>query len=123
MLTCQAQADDLLAKGQVNFLSGSDQLDGSALRVLNNLASVITPCAAAGMKAEIGGHTDSSGEPRDNLALSQQRATAVRKALILRGVPSAMLRALGHGAAMPIADNTTDAGKALNRRTTITWSE
>ncbi len=121
--TCQAQADDLLAKGQVNFLSGSDQLDGSALRVLNNLASVITPCAAAGMKAEIGGHTDSSGEPRDNLALSQQRATAVRKALILRGVPSAMLRALGHGAAMPIADNTTDAGKALNRRTTITWSE
>lgn len=121
--TCQAQADDLLAKGQVNFLSGSDELDASALRVLNNLASVITPCATAGMKAEIGGHTDSSGDAQANLGLSQKRATAVRKALILRGVPAAMLRALGHGADMPIADNATDEGKALNRRTTITWSE
>ncbi len=69
------------------------------------------------------GHTDSSGDAAANVGLSQKRAIAVRLALITRGVPQAMLRAQGYGAAQPIADNTTDEGKALNRRTTITWSE
>ncbi|WP_226341034.1 OmpA family protein [Gemmobacter serpentinus] len=121
--TCQAQADTLLAETTVNFLSGSDRLDASALRVLNRLASVIAPCAGSGLKAEIGGHTDASGDPLANIGLSQRRADAVVKALTARGVAPAMLRAHGYGAAMPIADNSTEQGRAVNRRTTVIWSE
>lgn len=120
---CQAEADRLLAASTVNFLSGSDRLDASALGVLNRLAAVIAPCASLGLKAEIGGHTDASGDPLSNIGLSQRRAEAVRAGLLARGVDAAMLRATGFGAAQPIADNATEDGRAKNRRTTILWSE
>ena len=121
--TCQAQADTLLAETTVNFLSGSDRLDASALRVLNRLAAVMAPCAGSGLRAEIGGHTDASGDAAANIGLSQRRAEAVRTALTARGVTADMLRATGFGAAQPIADNATEEGRAKNRRTTVTWSE
>ena len=121
--TCQAEADGILAASTVNFLSGSDRLDASALRVLNGLAAVIAPCAGAGLKAEIGGHTDASGDPLANIGLSQRRAEAVRSALVARGVDAGMLRATGFGAAQSIADNATEEGRAKNRRTTVIWSE
>lgn len=120
---CQTQADGVLAGASVNFISGSDQLDTSALRVLNNLAGAMAACAEAGLKAEIGGHTDAEGDADANLGLSQKRAVAVRKALIARGVPGAVLKAQGYGATLPIADNATEEGRALNRRTTVKWSE
>lgn len=120
---CQTQADSVLAGASVNFISGSDTLDASALRVLNNLAGAMAACAEAGLKAEIGGHTDAEGDADANLGLSQKRAVAVRKALIARGVPGAVLRAQGYGATQPIADNATEEGRALNRRTTVKWSE
>lgn len=121
---CQAASDGLLAGATVAFISGSDQLDASALRVINDLAAIIGLCTeTAGLKAEIGGHTDNSGDALANLGLSQRRAIVVRRELIARGVPGPALRALGHGAQMPIADNTTEEGRARNRRTTVTWSE
>jgi OOP family OmpA-OmpF porin len=94
------------------------------LRVINDLAAVMAPCAEeAGLKAVIGGHTDNVGDQEANLGLSQRRATAVRREMMDRGVPAASLKALGFGDAQPIADNGTDAGRAANRRTTIQWSE
>lgn len=121
--SCQAQAENVLEGTTVNFVTGSDRLDADAQRVLNRLAAVIAPCAAVGLKAEIGGHTDASGDPLGNIALSQRRAEAVRAALVARGVPAAMLRAWGYGASRPVADNATDEGRARNRRTTVLWSE
>lgn len=121
---CQSAAETVLTSGTINFVTGSDQLDASALRVINDLAAIMARCAEeAGLKALIGGHTDNVGDQAANLGLSQRRATAVRREMIARGVPAAALRAVGFGDAQPIADNTTDTGRAANRRTTIEWSE
>lgn len=121
---CQVASDGVLAGATVNFVSGSDALDPSALRVINDLAAIIAFCAeTAGLRAEIGGHTDASGDAVANLGLSQKRAIVVRRELITRGVPGAALRAQGYGADVPVSDNETEDGRAQNRRTTVTWSE
>jgi outer membrane protein OmpA-like peptidoglycan-associated protein len=69
---------------------------------------------------EIGGHTDNTGDADRQLALSQQRADAVRAYLIQQGVPEAMLVAKGYGDARPIASNDTEEGRFRNRRVEFT---
>ena len=124
MADCQGSVDRVLAQSTINFVTGSDQIGDGAVAVINALGAVMALCAEQGkLRAVIGGHTDSSGDAIDNLGLSQRRAVTVRRELIARGVAPSSLKALGYGATTPIADNATDEGKALNRRTTITWSE
>ncbi len=62
------------------------------------------------------GHTDSNGKPAHNLALSQHRADAVKAYLVEHGVDAGRIQTQGYGATRPIADNTTAAGRAQNRR-------
>ena len=62
------------------------------------------------------GHTDSVGSDAYNKNLSERRANSVRQALIAEGVESSRVNAVGHGEARPIADNSTDDGRAMNRR-------
>jgi outer membrane protein OmpA-like peptidoglycan-associated protein len=122
--TCQVETEKVLGGATINFLTNSNELDPTAKEVLNRLASVMAECArVTGLRAIIGGHTDSSGQPLDNLSLSQRRATSVRLALVERGVLAEALVAIGFGDQRPIADNTTDEGKAKNRRTTVEWVE
>jgi OmpA-OmpF porin, OOP family len=121
---CQTETQAVLDADTINFQSGSDVLEADSILVLNRLAEVVIYCAeAAQLRAVIGGHTDSSGDALANLGLSQKRATAVRLALVARGVPAPALKAIGFGAEQPIASNDTEDGKALNRRTTIDWVE
>lgn len=122
--TCQSASDTVLGERTVNFVSGSDVLDAGALEVLNDIASIVRECVVAGgLKAEIGGHTDNTGDPASNRRLSQLRAAAVREALIDRGIPREAMVSRGYGADQPVADNATEDGRARNRRTTVTWSE
>jgi len=65
---------------------------------------------------EVQGHTDNVGKPESNLKLSQDRADAVMIYLVKKGVSSDRMTAVGYGQDMPIADNTTKAGKQKNRR-------
>ncbi len=121
---CQAQTQAVLDGATINFESASDVLAADSVAVLNRLAEVVIHCASsAGLRAVIGGHTDSTGDALDNLGLSQKRATVVRLMLVERGVPPGALKAIGFGAEQPIADNATEDGKARNRRTTIDWVE
>ena len=121
---CQAAVDRVLREGTINFVTNSDQLGAGAVKVINGLSAVMILCAEqGGLQAVIGGHTDSSGDAQANLGLSQRRAVTVRRELIARGVEASALKALGYGAQRPVADNATDEGKALNRRTTVVWSE
>jgi len=71
------------------------------------------------LKIQISGHTDNVGLPKDNLLLSNNRAKAVVNYLLSKGIGIARLINKGFGAAKPIADNSSETGKALNRRTEL----
>lgn len=68
---------------------------------------------------EIAGHTDNVGNDADNLSLSQQRAEAVKKWLVAKGIAATRITAKGYGATQPIADNSTETGRQQNRRTEV----
>lgn len=71
------------------------------------------------LRIQIGGHTDNVGQDKDNLLLSENRAKAVINYLLSKGVAGIKLSSKGFGAGKPIADNGTDNGRALNRRTEL----
>jgi len=65
---------------------------------------------------EIAGHTDSTGGRAHNLDLSQRRAEAARDYLIAKGIDPSRMTAKGYGPDEPVADNSTQDGRAMNRR-------
>jgi outer membrane protein OmpA-like peptidoglycan-associated protein len=65
------------------------------------------------------GYTDSTGAETYNQQLSEQRANAVKNALVVKNVQAARISALGMGESNPIADNATEGGRQLNRRVNI----
>lgn len=71
------------------------------------------------VKFAINGYASEEGTPEHNMALSQDRANSVKEYLVNSGVSSANLTAKGYGTANPVADNSTEAGKVLNRRVEI----
>ena len=64
----------------------------------------------------IGGYTDNQGDAASNLKLSQDRADNVMHEIIVLGVDPSRMDAKGYGEDHPVADNSTDAGRAQNRR-------
>jgi len=68
---------------------------------------------------DIEGHTDSTGTEAENLALSQKRVDAIVRYLTDRGIDPSRLTAVAKGESQPIADNSTEAGRAQNRRIEI----
>ena len=71
----------------------------------------------AALKLEIQGHTDNVGQPAANLKLSQDRAASVKTYLVSNfGIAAARLTTAGLGDTKPVADNTSEAGRAQNRR-------
>ncbi|THF60653.1 OmpA family protein [Pseudothauera rhizosphaerae] len=72
-----------------------------------------------GTVVQVEGHTDSTGAASYNQTLSENRAASVRSYLIQQGVEANRLIAVGYGLSRPIADNSTAAGRAQNRRVEI----
>lgn len=71
------------------------------------------------VKIEIGGHTDNQGTKQHNLELSKNRATAVYNYLVSQGIDANRLSYKGYGDTLPVGDNSTEKGRAENRRTEI----
>jgi outer membrane protein OmpA-like peptidoglycan-associated protein len=91
-----------------------------ALRpVLDQFAQGLDP----NMRVRIVGHTDSTGNDAINDPLSVQRATSVRNYLGDRGVSASRVEVSGRGSREPVADNGTEAGRAMNRRVEIFLSD
>jgi outer membrane protein OmpA-like peptidoglycan-associated protein len=110
---CDHAYASLLASEQIEFAPGSAKIDPKSGALLDKLARQIRTCPG---KIRIEGYTDTVGRGRVNQHLSEARAAAVRTALVARDIPGARLSAKGYGARRAIADNTTEAGRARNRR-------
>ncbi len=74
------------------------------------------------LKTQVEGHTDSVGSEEYNQKLSEERAGAVRTYLVTQSVQDANVSAMGFGKTKPIADNSTSAGRAKNRRVELVVS-
>lgn len=108
-------ADKIELREQVQFETGSPILLDRSKTLLDEVAETMK--AHPELKViEVRGHTDDVGATASNQKLSERRAAAVRKYLIGRGVAKGRLRSQGFGESVPIADNTTDSGRAENRR-------
>ena len=111
---------DLLAitlKGDVTFDYDSAVVRPGLYSELDRIANVLTRYPKTVILVE--GHTDSTGSEEYNLNLSQRRADAVKNLIVQRGVSSARIETMAHGESLPIADNSTEAGRAMNRRVEI----
>lgn len=101
----------------VHFESGSSAIQDSSTKTLNELAEFLLQYPAVWVK--VIGHTDHSGNSIENLKLSQSRAESVANHLIQHGINSNRLNAVGMGDQEPVTDNTSEIGRALNRRVVI----
>ena len=103
-----------LSENTVNFDFDSSNLTSVAKTNLNKLAEVLKNNPDTNIN--IYGHTDSRGTDEYNQSLSERRANSVVNYLVSLGVAKSRLYAMGVGEKEPIADNSTDAGRAKNRR-------
>jgi outer membrane protein OmpA-like peptidoglycan-associated protein len=101
-------ADDL------QFENATATLTAESATATSRLATVLKAFSTAKLKIE--GHTDNIGDAAANKKESQQRATAVKDALVKGGVPADRVVAEGAGPDRPIASNDTEEGRARNRR-------
>ncbi|WP_114965743.1 OmpA family protein [Alkalilacustris brevis] len=112
--SCIEDIELILEDRQITFEPGSAQIDSAANQTLDAIAGVLRDCGE--LPIEISGHTDSQGRAEMNLNLSQRRADSVREALLVRRVLTGQFVTRGYGDSRPIADNSTAAGRELNRR-------
>ncbi|RPH32821.1 MAG: hypothetical protein EHM93_07800 [Bacteroidales bacterium] len=99
------------------FDTDSTVLKPESIVELNRLVDFLTVNKA--LRIEIGGHTDNQGIDIYNQSLSEKRAKAVVDYLTSHRIPTERLKWFGYGRLKPIADNMTEEGRALNRRTEV----
>jgi outer membrane protein OmpA-like peptidoglycan-associated protein len=98
----------------VLFDTGQYTLKPGAREKLAKVAGIIL--SHPGLKIEVEGHTDSVGGDEYNQQLSENRANSVRDYLIGQGLSPTIIAARGFGKTRPVADNSTAAGRQMNRR-------
>lgn len=107
--------------GDVLFDTGKSELLAGSRNNLSKLAEVMKNNPET--TALVEGHTDSVGSASYNYSLSQRRADSVRDALVNMGVKNDRLSTRAHGPDVPKADNGSAAGRQMNRRVEIVFTE
>lgn len=98
----------------VTFVVNKSELTIDARKVLDFVAQSLN--ANPQVTVEVQGHASSDGADAYNMRLSEARAQAVRQYLISKGVDASRMTARGYGETKPIADNSTEEGRKMNRR-------
>jgi OOP family OmpA-OmpF porin len=111
---CQQAFDRVTDADRIEFASNRVALGRSNGAVLDKLVYLARTCSE--FRLEIHGHTDARGRRSANIALSLARASAVKDYLVGRGLSAGRLTALGFGPDRPAVSNTTETGRAQNRR-------
>lgn len=109
------EKDKSIVLNNIFFASGQHTLEPASFSELEKLTSLLKQ--NPGIKAEISGHTDNVGTDTWNQQLSQKRAETVVEYLLSKGIDANRLIARGYGSSNPVANNTTEEGRAKNRRT------
>lgn len=102
------------AAKNIFFATGKYKLLAKSNKPLNEVIAILVE--NKDLKLDIDGYTDNKGKADKNQLLSQNRADAVKKYMVSKGVEESRLVATGHGMDSPVADNKTAAGRAKNRR-------
>jgi OOP family OmpA-OmpF porin len=102
---------------RLEFETGSTSLTSASRAQIADVAAILKAYPRA--RITIAGHTDNTGDEAANVELSRGRAQAVMDALRNSGVPATNMQSQGYGSSSPIADNSTDSGRARNRRVTL----
>lgn len=101
----------------INFDTGKAIIKPESESSIAEIAALLKGVPA--LKVSIEGHTDNVGSPESNMKLSEERARAVMDAVMAKGIAADRLKAVGRGQEISIADNRTEAGRALNRRVEV----
>jgi len=102
----------------INLFTPQNELNASGKTILDQVGNYLKKFSPP--KVTVRGHTDSVGKPNINQALSEKRAEKVREFLVVyQDIPPARIIAEGVGFSQPVATNSTEAGRALNRRVEI----
>jgi outer membrane protein OmpA-like peptidoglycan-associated protein len=104
----------------VLFDTGQYSLRPGAREKLAKVAGIIM--SHPGLRIEVEGHTDSVGGDEYNMRLSENRASSVRSYLVQQGISADNIAAKGFGKTVPVAANTTSAGRQMNRRVELVVS-
>lgn len=113
----QVVGDTIKLNQKVFFKSGKHKILSQSFPLLNEVAEILKEKPKIEIRIE--GHTDSRGSARNNKKLSDRRAGSVRKYLMARGIEASRMTSVGNGEDQPIDDNSTDSGRAVNRRVEI----
>lgn len=111
------QAIKVTFESGILFATNSSTLNAASQSALTSFAQSLKNNPDTDV--EIYGHTDSSGNDNINIPLSEKRAQSVYDFLLTKGVAGSRMISQGFGSSQPVADNSTSAGKAKNRRVEI----